>query len=97
VSSHPPATPATPKKRDPGLEEIIGDLRARARRRWRGRILVVLELIDGQVTRRRVEESAMTEEDYKRLMQEPPWPRGVQKGLGRVNPPQEDGTGLVSR
>ena len=71
----PPATPATRKKRDPGLEETIGDLRARAGRRSHGRILVVLELIEGRVVRRRVEESAMTGDDYDQLMRERPWPR----------------------
>ena len=76
MSAHPHATPATPKKKDPGLEETIGDIRARAGRRRHGRILIVLELVDGHVARRRVEESAMTEEDYDRLMREPPWTRG---------------------
>jgi hypothetical protein len=76
VSARSPATPATHKKRDPGLEETIGDIRARAGRRCHGRITVVIEIVDGEVSRRRVEESAMTEEDYDRLMQERPWPRG---------------------
>jgi hypothetical protein len=59
------------------LEETIGDIRARAGRRRHGRILVVLELLEGRVIRRRVEESGMTEEDYERLMMERPWPRAV--------------------
>ena len=80
MSTHPPATPATPKKRDPGLEETIGDIRARAGRRRHGRILIVLDLIEGRVVRRHVKESAMTEEDYERLMREPPWPRGARGG-----------------
>jgi hypothetical protein len=80
MSTHPPATPATPKKRDPGLEETIGDIRARAGRRRHGRLLVVLDLIEGRVAWHRVEESTMTEEDYERLMRERPWPRGAGKG-----------------
>lgn len=59
------------------MEETIGDIRARAGRRRHGRILVVLELLEGRVIRRRVEESGMTEEDYERLMMERPWPRAV--------------------
>lgn len=77
MSGRPPATPATHKKRDPGLEETIGDIRARAGRRRHGRIFVVLELLEGRVIRRHVEESAMTKEDYDRLMRERPWPRGA--------------------
>lgn len=72
--------PATHKKRDPGLEETIGDIRARAGRRRHGRILIVLELLEGRVIRRRVEESAMTEEDYERLMRERPRTRGAKGG-----------------
>jgi hypothetical protein len=72
LSARPPATPATPKKRDPGLEETIGDIRARAGRRRHGRILIVLELLEGRVIRRHVEESGMTGEDYDRLMRERP-------------------------
>jgi len=76
VSGRPPATPAAHKERDPGLEETIGEIRARAGRRRHGRILIVLELLDGRVARRHIEESAMTREDYDRLMQERPWTRG---------------------
>jgi len=79
VSTRPHATPATPKKRDPGLEETIGDIRARAGRRRHGRILAVLDMLDGRVAWHRVEDTAMTEEDYERLMREPPWPRGAKE------------------
>jgi hypothetical protein len=36
----------------------------------------VLDVFDGRAAWPRVEESAMTEEDYDRLMRERPWPRG---------------------
>lgn len=62
--------------RDPGLEETIGDIMARARRRRHGRIFLVLELLEGRVVRRRVEESGMTREDYDHLMRERPRMRG---------------------
>ncbi len=80
MSGRPPATPATHKKRDPGLEETIGDIRARAGRRRHGRIFIILELIEGRVIRRRVEESGMTQEDYERLMQARPWSREAKGG-----------------
>lgn len=81
MSGRPPATPATHKKRDPGLEETIGDIRARAGRRRHGRIFIVLELLEGRVIRRHVEESGMTREDYERLMRERPRPQGASEGL----------------
>jgi hypothetical protein len=83
VSGRPTTTPATTRKKDPCLEEAIGDLRARAARLRDGRILVVLEVRDGQVARRRVEESEMATEDYDRLMRERPWPRGAKEGRDR--------------
>lgn len=64
--------PGRSKQKDIGLEQALGDVRARAGRRRHGRILVVLELPEGRVIRRHVEESAMTLEDYDRLMRERP-------------------------
>lgn len=77
MKARPPETHETHKKRDPGLEETIGDIRARAGRRRHGRIFIVLELLEGRVIRRHVEESGMTREDYDRLMRERPWTRGA--------------------
>jgi hypothetical protein len=65
-----------PEKRDSSLDELLGDLRARVKRRRHGRLVIVLEVMDGQVVRRWVKESVLTEEDYARLMRERPWPRG---------------------
>lgn len=76
MSGRQPATPATHNKRGPGLEETIGDIRARAGRRRHGRIFIVLELLEGRVIRRHVEDSGMAREDYERLMKERPRPRG---------------------
>ena len=77
MKARPPEAHETHERRDPGLEETIGDLRARAGRRRHGRIFIVLELLEGRVIRRHVEESSMTREDYDRLMRERPWPRGT--------------------
>lgn len=83
MSIRPPATPATPGKKDPRLEEALGATRAQVRRLRRGQVLLVIEAEDGWALRYRLEESAMTEEDYDRLMRECPWPRGAKEGRDR--------------
>ena len=57
---------------DAGLDMAINDLRSYCRHLRRGRILLVLDRVDGYTADYRIERDALTSEDLQRIMQEPP-------------------------
>lgn len=81
--TRPAATPATPRKKDPRLEEALGAARAQVRRLSRGQVVLVIDAADGWVLGYRLNELRAPEEDYDRLMRERPWPRGAKEGRDR--------------
>ncbi|MHB8867452.1 MAG: hypothetical protein ACYC6T_08095 [Thermoleophilia bacterium] len=52
------------------LDAALADLRARCRRRKRGRIVCTVEIEEGVVVQHRCEETEMTERDLERVMSE---------------------------
>ena len=81
--TRPATTPATPRKKDPRLEEALGAARAQVRRLSRGQVVLVIDAADGWALSYRLNEWSITEEDYDRLMRERPWPRGAKEGRDR--------------
>ena len=81
--TRPATTPATPRKKDPRLEEALGATRAQVRRLGRGQVVLVIDAADGWALSYSLREWSMTEEDYDRLMRERPWPRGAKEGRDR--------------
>lgn len=70
-----------PVEKDPALETAFGAAKATLRRLVRGRLVLVIEKVDGRVADYRQEVDALTTADYERLMRERP--RGEASGAGR--------------
>lgn len=56
---------------DTGLEMALAEARVCARRLHRGRVVLVLEKLDGQVAEWYVERDLLTDGDYERIMRRP--------------------------
>ena len=65
------ATVSTPK-RDLGLEQAVGELRARANGLPHGRVILTLCKLEGRVAYHRVDTDHLTEDELRRLMEERP-------------------------
>ena len=66
------ASSSRPRARALGLEQVLGDIRARAGRRHHGRILAAIDLLEGVVARYRVRKDDPTREDLERQMRQLP-------------------------
>lgn len=67
-----------PKERpDLGLEQALGDAKARAKKLPYGRVILVITKLDGVVASHRVEIDRLTEEDIASVMTAKPRKRGV--------------------
>lgn len=59
-------------KRPPAMTSLLGDLEARIRRLGRGTVVVTIGVLGGLPAWHRTQEERMTEDDWRRLMCEPP-------------------------
>jgi hypothetical protein len=62
---------------DPALDQLFGEMRARIRRRERGRLFVAIQILDHLSAGTVIIEDGMTDEDFDRLMRQQPRTRAT--------------------